>query len=290
MVFFSEEIKRFAGAVVLASVIAVFPCSAGAETATSEFALFKRTISPVWQWGENGILTVPKAAPIGKYNIYVAGAGQEAGEIQGEKLYNSNASLVIGTSDDAEIGYTRRQLIWANGDRTDLESDVFHIKARVLNLADNFLPQLSVGVIGTSLRDNQYTSTKDVLFNPFVVATINVPLFSDSHRVSFTGMAESLYSSNESTETFFNAGVDIALFNNMLILAAEYQGIGKKDLDPVVNAGGKLKLLNVLSIGAGKFNMRKSALEKSATVDKTTSGDNSYTMFFVSLELPLGKK
>jgi len=279
-----ETMKKLLVTLALASLIAILPGIAGAETAAGEFALFKRTNSPAWQWGENGVLTVPKANPIGKYNIYAALAGQDAGQIQGEKLYSTNASLVVGTSEDAEFGYTKRQLIWANGDRTNLESDVFHIKARVLHLADSFMPQVSVGVIGTSLKDNQFTSAKETLFNPFLAATMNIPLFSDRHRLSITGVAESLYSSGESTERFYNAGVDLSLFGNSFILAAEYQGLGSKTSDPIMNAGAKFKFFDALSIGAGKFNMRQSE------IDKSVSSDNSYTMFFVSLALPLGKK
>lgn len=283
MGLFDKRSKRLLGALFISSLIAILPDIAAAETAASEFALFKRTMTPVWQWGENGILTVPKAPPIGKYNIYAALSGQEAGEIQGEKLYNTNASIVIGTSDDAEIGYTRRQLIWKNGDRTDLESDVFHIKTRVINLAEFFIPQLSVGVIGSSLRDNQFTDTKEILFNPFAAATVNIPLFSKKHRMSITGVAETLYSSGEATDAFYDAGLDISFFDNTLTFMAEYQGIDKEAADVILNAGAKLKLFDFLNIGGGMFNMSQSKK------DNSVSQNNAYTMAFVSVELPLGR-
>jgi len=282
MVLPGRRIRGFIGVLSLTFMI-MLPAYVTAETATNEFAMFKRTISPAWLWGENGELTIPKATPIGKYNFYAAMSGQDAGQIQGEKLYNTNTSFVFGTSDDAEIGYTKRQLYWANGDRTDLKSDVFHIKARVLNLAESFIPQLSVGVIGMSLKDNQFTSTSEILFNPFAAATINVPLFSEHHVLSITATAETLYADGESTDTFYNAGADLSLFDRKLIIAVEQQGIGKTDSKSIMNAGVKLKLWDFLSLGAGKFNMSKSA------VDKTISQANSYTMFFVSLELPLGR-
>lgn len=283
MGLFGKRAKRLLGALFIVSLIAILPNMAGAETATSEFALFKRTMTPVWQWGENGILTVPKAAPIGKYNIYAALSGQDAGKIQGEKLYNTNASIVLGTSDDAEIGYTRRQLIWENGDRTDLESDVFHIKTRVLNLAESFIPQLSVGVIGSSLSDNQFTGTKEILFNPFAAATVNIPLFSKRHRLSVTAVAESLYTAGEATDAFYDAGLDLSFFDNTLVLAMEYQGIDKEAADVIMNAGAKLKLFDFLNIGGGMFNMSQSK------ADKSVSQDNAYAMAFVSVELPIGR-
>lgn len=280
---FNAISKRLLGVISLVALFITLPSIAGAETNSSEFALFKRTMTPVWQWGENGLLTVPKAAPIGKYNFYAALSGQEAGAIQGEKLYNTNASVVLGTSDDAEIGYTRRQLIWSNGDRTDLQSDMFHIKARVLNLAENFIPQVSVGVIGTSLKENQFSNTKDILFNPFAAATINIPLFSKRHRMSITGVAETIYSAGESTSSFYDAGLDLSFFDNSLIFMVEYQGISKEAANTIMNAGAKIKLFDMLNIGGGMFNMSQSKANNS--VDEK----NSYAMGFVSLELPFGR-
>lgn len=283
MLLSREKCRNLLGAIFLIALIITMPGIVEAETTSEEFALFKRTISPAWQWGENGVLTIPKATSIGKYNFYAALLGQEAGEIQGEKLYNTNLTVVLGTSDDAEIGYSRRQLIWENLDRTDLDADVFYIKTRVLNLAESMIPQLSVGVIGTSLKDNQFTSTKEILFNPFAAATLSIPLFGEGSRLSVTGVAESLYTGGESTDFFYNAGADLSLFDNMLILAVEYQGIGSETTDAIMNAGVKLKLFDFLSIGAGKFNMSQSV------ADKSVSLENSYMMYFAAVDLAFGR-
>lgn len=94
--------------------VAVILCigSVAAQTGDTQFALFKRTIAPVMRWGENGILTVPKATTLGRANFFIGAMGQKAGTLQGLDLYLTSASVMAGTSDDVELGYTRRQLIW----------------------------------------------------------------------------------------------------------------------------------------------------------------------------------
>ncbi|MFA6366863.1 MAG: hypothetical protein WCX13_06700, partial [Candidatus Hydrogenedentales bacterium] len=145
--------------------------SAVAQTENTEFALFKRTIAPVMRWGENGIMTVPKATTLGKGNFFIGAMGQEAGMLEGLKLYLTSASVMAGTSDDVEFGYTRRQLIWEDLYFSNLSMDTFHLKARFLNFADYFIPQASIGVNAVSLVDNQFSDRNDILFNPYLAVT-----------------------------------------------------------------------------------------------------------------------
>ena len=270
------------GIAALVLLGALTPLVGSAATATADYAMFKRSIAPTYAWGENGVLTIPKAQPIGRYNLYGAASGFDAGSIQGEKVYNTKATFVLGTSEDVEIGYTKNQLIWNNGDRTDLDADVFHLKARILNLSEYFLPQISIGTVGVSMRQNQFTSSSSVLFNPFLVATSRIPLFTESAILSLTVDAEQIYLNGEATSTFYNAGIDLSLFDEVLIVAAEVQGAGKKKADPIVNVAARIKLFEVLSVGAGQYNMTKGAY------DARVPGSSAYFVGFVALQLPLG--
>ncbi len=134
-----------------------------------EFALFKRTVSPVMMWGENGVLTVPKATTVGKGIAYAGVFGQQAGRLNGLDLYLTSATAMIGTSSDVELGYTRRQLIWEDLYFTDMAMDTFHLKARVLDFGEDVMPSVAVGMNGVSLVDNSFTQSSDILFNPYVV-------------------------------------------------------------------------------------------------------------------------
>ena len=71
--------KRFP---LLALALLLCIGSAVAQTEDAEFALFKRTIAPVMRWGENGIMTVPKATTLGKANFFIGVMGQQAGTLR----------------------------------------------------------------------------------------------------------------------------------------------------------------------------------------------------------------
>ncbi|MHB8089708.1 MAG: hypothetical protein ACYDH2_15815, partial [Anaerolineaceae bacterium] len=130
--------------------------SAFAQTAETEFALFKRSVSPVMEWGENGILTIPKATTLGKANFFIGAQGQKAGTLENLDLYLTSASLMAGTSEDVELGYTRRQLIWEDFMFSNISMDTFHLKARFLNFGNYLIPQLAIGMNAVSLVDNKF--------------------------------------------------------------------------------------------------------------------------------------
>ncbi|MCK5157181.1 MAG: hypothetical protein KAQ69_12195, partial [Spirochaetales bacterium] len=144
-----------------------------------EFALFKRTVAPVMMWGENGVLTIPKASTIGRLNSYVGMFGQQAGQLNGLDLYLTSLTVMVGSSEDVELGYTRRQLIWEDFYFTDMAMDTIHLKTRVLDFGEDVMPSVSVGMNGVSLVDNTFANENDILFNPYVVATSYISILPD---------------------------------------------------------------------------------------------------------------
>lgn len=268
---------------LLASMILGGATGAWAGSREASFALFKRSISPVYNWGENGLLTVPKAVTLGKGNFYLAGSAQDAGRIEGDDLYLTALTLMAGTSDDVELGYTRRQFVWDNLDKTDLEMDTFHFKARIFHMTDYFVPQLALGIHAVSLEDNEFSSHKEILFNPYLSATIQIPLGTEKALFSVTGVAEVLYNEGESGEVFYSAGADLGLWET-LYLIAEVQGINRKDEDHIVNFGAKLKS-GWFSLGLGLVN----ALEEKAAEVKEDKEDDLYWIGYAAIEIPLGK-
>lgn len=256
---------------------------AWADTKESQFALFKRNISPVYNWGKNGVITIPKAAPAGKWNIYVAGNAQEAGTIQGDDLYLTAATLMVGTSDDVELGYTMRQFVWDDLDKTDLSMDTYSFKARILHLTDSFFPQISLGVNAISLDENDFSDEEDILFNPYLTATIQMPAFTDKVIFSVTGVAEAIHNEGESSQLFYSAGADLAFFDRLYLLA-EIQGLNKEEDDYIVNAGARLRL-GWFSIGAAAYN----AVKKDITTGESEfTEDSTDFRAFASLNIPLG--
>lgn len=267
---------------LLLSGLLLFCSPASADTSTAEFALFKRSITPVYLWGTNGIVATPQASPVGKHNVYVASMGSNAGTIQGEKLYNTRTTIVIGTSDDVELGYTKNTLYWENGDRTDLDADIFHFKARIFNMAKYFIPQVAVGTLGVSLNANRFDSERDILFNPYITSTVNIPLFTKSIIFSVTFDNEWVYLSGEKTDYVANLGVSISLFNGKILFATEYQGFEEGADSAILNLAITGKI-GGLSVGWGRFNMLGSSVEKDMDLS------NSYTIAYVGYSLPFGK-
>jgi hypothetical protein len=268
---------------LVASTTLLAGMSLSAETIASEFSLFKRVISPSMNWGENGLMLVPKAQPIGKGNINIGITTVDSGQIQGERLYLTTGSLMIGTSDDVEVGVSKRTFIWENGDRSDLQMDSFHLKARVFHLTDYYTPQISVGMNGASVASNDFNNNEDILYNPYIVVTLPIKVVTENFLVSVTGVAERIYNNGEATETVLSAGADMVLYDT-LYLMAEAQGINQDTEDPIVNIGGKLKY-GWLSVGAGLFNISQ---------DKVKAGElgaeenkEQYWMANVNLEIPL---
>lgn len=249
----------------------------------SEFSLFKRVISPSMNWGENGLMTVPKAQPIGKGNINIGVTSVDSGQIQGENLYLTTGTLMIGTSDDVEIGVSKRTFIWENGDRSDIEMDSFHLKARVFNLTDYYTPQVSVGVNGASIASNQFSDQEDILYNPYVAVTLPIRVFTDNFLVSATAVAEKVYNNGESTQMMYSAGADMVLFET-LYLMAEAQGLNQETEDPIMNIGAKLKY-GWISVGAGLFNISKDKMEAGDLGSEENK--EQYWMANVNLNIPL---
>jgi len=273
-----------------------------AGTGELEFALFKRTVSPVMKWGENGILTVPKATTVGRTNAYVGLFGQQAGTIEyaGKpmELYLTSATLMVGSSSDVELGYTRRQLIWEDLYFTDMAMDTFHLKTRVLDFGSNLLPEVAVGMNGVSLVDNTFTNKKDILFNPYVVATSNLALLPDLLELSVTALAETIMSEGEFGVPQFSVGADLKLLD-MFYVFGEAQGIQvdlealnlKKQTEQMINIGAKLKL-GWLSAGVGMFNIIGNLIEADySSGENFTEGfdlENVKYMANVVFEVPLG--
>lgn len=256
-----------------------------AETRESEFALFKRTISPVYKFGENGIILVPKATTQGKWNFYGGVNAQDAGKIEDDSLYLTAASIMVGTSDDVEIGYTSRQFIWDDFDKSDINMDTFHIKARIFHLTDNFIPQVAFGVNAVSINSNEFNADKDILFNPYLSATIQVPLLGETLLLSFTAAIESIYNEGSSGEAFYSCGADLRLFKS-IYLFIEAQGFNKEDEDEIFNVGAKYKFWWV-SLGITVFNAGGNDISTGA---EGFIADKSNVMAHLTVEVPLGKK
>lgn len=258
--------------------------TASAASKQAQFALFKRSISPDYMWGENGVITIPKAMPTGKWNIYAAGNAQDSGTIAGDRLFLTSATLMVGTSDDVEFGFTRRQFIWDNLDKTNLSMDTYSFKARVFHMTDSILPQVALGVNAVSLSENDFQSQKDILFNPYLSATVRVPLFSGKAILSATGVAESIYNEGESSNLFFSAGTDLILFD-MLYLLGEVQGLNKENEDYVVNLGAKVKI-GWFSLGLAGYNVIQKEI---STGEPGFKNDATDLRVYASVEVPLGK-
>lgn len=282
--------KRFP---LLALALLLCIGSAAAQTADTEFALFKRTIAPVMRWGENGILTVPKATTLGKANFFIGAMGQQAGTIEGLDLYLTSATLMAGTSEDVEIGYTRRQLIWEDFYFTNLSMDTFHLKARFLNFGDYFIPQAAIGVNAVSLVDNKFEDRNDILFNPYLAVTSTIPIFTPKILFSITAVAETIMNENQLGTYIFSGGADLNLFD-FLYGFAELQGFNPKtESNEVLNVGVKLRL-GPLSAGVGLFNISVQTGTGDNLIDQYASSlldlANANYMATVALDIRLGKK
>jgi len=271
----------------LLSALAIVACTTvvNAQTNASEFSLFKRIISPAMNWGDNGVMLVPKAQPIGKGVIDLGVTSLDSGQIQGEKLYLTTGTIMIGTSDDVEVGLSKRTFIWENGDRSDIQMDSFHLKARIINFTDYYTPQVSIGVNGVSVAANEFDDNKDILYNPYLVVTIPVRMFTDNFIVSITGVAEKLYSNGEGGETIFSAGADMKLYDTVYLMA-EAQGIGQDEEDPVINIGAKVKY-GWVSFGAGMFNIQQNKV-KDGNINSDENKEQ-YWMVNMNIKIPLLK-
>ncbi len=263
-----------------------------ASTEELEFALFKRTVSPVMKWGENGVLTIPKATTIGRTNVYVGAMGQEAGMLNNLNLYLTSATLMAGSSEDVEIGYTRRQLIWEDFYFTDIAMDTFHLKTRVLDFGANLLPQVALGVNGVSLVDNAFTDKRDILFNPYIAATSKISLLGKFLEISVTGVAETITNQGEFGPMQVSLGADANLLS-FLYVFGELQGFNmEKPNQEVINIGAKARL-GWISAGVGMFNIMR---EKDVTEDivenimsSTFDLENANYMASVIVQVPFGK-
>jgi hypothetical protein len=200
---------------------------------------------------------------------------------------------MAGTSDDVELGYTRRQLIWEDLYFTNLSMDTFHLKTRFLNFGDYFLPQAAIGVNAVSLVDNKFTDRNDILFNPYLAVTSAIPIFTPKMLLSITAVAETIMNENELGTYQFSGGVDLNLFN-FLYGFAELQGFNPNaDSNEVLNVGVKLRL-GGLSVGVGMFNISVQTADTANLIDQYASSlldlANANYMATVALDIRLGKK
>jgi hypothetical protein len=254
------------------------------------------------KWGENGVLMVPKATTVGRTNTYVGLMGQQIGQLIGKDLYLTSLSVMAGTSEDVELGYTRRQIIWEDFYFTDFAMDTFHMKARVLDFNQDLIPEVAVGVNGVSLVDNSFEDTKDILFNPYVAATSNLKIIPDFLELSVTAVGETVMSEGEFGELQFSLGADVQLLD-FLYAFGELQGV-KVDIEnfdisessnEMVNFGAKVKF-GWLTAGAGMFNIIRGSGaddEDQSLVgnieNSTFNFDNAFYMASVIVEIPLGQ-
>lgn len=262
------------------------------QSVEAEFAMFKRIVAPVMKWGVNGILTVPKANTIGKLNFYTAALGQEAGVLENLKLYNSSISFMAGSSEDIELGYTRRQLLWEDFMFSDLSMDTFHLKARILDLGDFYLPQIAIGTNMVSLVDNTFTNKDNILFNVYAAATSTIPIFTPKMTLSLTAVAETIMNEGELGVYQFSGGADLNLFN-VLFAFGEVQGFNPNKVNnEIINVGAKLKI-GPISAGVGLFGISRLADPTGTLLENIESStfdiENARWMATVGIELDLGK-
>ncbi len=265
-----------------------------AEADELEFALFKRTVSPVMKWGENGVLTIPKATTVGRTNIYFGLLGQEAGILNNRTIYLTSATVMAGSSEDVEIGYTRRQIITDDFYFIDFAMDTFHLKARILDFGDNtILPSVAVGMNGVSMVDNAFNNTKDILFNPYIVATSTVKVIDRFLEFSFTALAETIMTDGEFGDPQFSIGADVNLMN-FLFAFGELQGFNPEEPNrEVINIGAKVRL-GWITAGLGMFNIIRDTEDDSGNLmDNYTSStfdlENANYIGSVVVTVPLGK-
>jgi hypothetical protein len=268
-----------------------------------DFALFKRTIAPVMKWGENGVLMVPKATTVGRTNTYIGIMGQQIGTLIEKDLYLTSLSAMAGSSEDVELGYTRRQIIWEDFYFTDFSMDTFHMKARVLDFNQDLIPEVAVGVNGVSLvAGGTFENTKDILFNPYLVATSNLRLIPDFLELSVTAVAETIMSEGEFGKPQFSLGADVQLLN-FLYAFGEVQGVQvdleefdiSKSSNEMINFGAKVKF-GWISAGVGMFNIIRGTSgedEDQSLVGNIENSsfnmDNAFYMASVIVEIPLGQ-
>ena len=256
-----------------------------ADTTSSEWELFKSNISPSMMWGEDSIMLVPKANTLGRGNLYLSTMALDVGKIQNDRLFLTTNTVMLSTSDDVELGYSRRVFVWDNFDYTNIKMDTFHLKARVFHLTDNYIPQLAVGVNLVSIAANKFNKEKDYLYNPYATLTIRAPLGTEKAVLSLTAMAEKVMNEGENSEPKFGGGVDLRLFNHLYFLG-EIVGIDKDGKNGVINAGAKLRL-GWFSFGAGIFNIGRDTVIKENGAANTQN--KRYWMANISINIPFGK-
>lgn len=280
--------KRFAF-ILFCFTTLILPTVVGAETRSVEFALFKKMITPVYKFGENGIITVPKAIPTGQGNVYYAANGQEAGKIQGDQLYMVTESLMIGSSNDVELGITKREFVWETAERSDIEMDSYHFKARAFHIDDDFWPQVAIGVNAVSLKNSSPEGENETLLNPFLAVTMNIP-FADEYAMSISWVVEHVEVNGQTTQRFYSGGVDLKLAD-MFFFMAEAHGLNKEDEDPMVNVGAKLKYgwfhLGVVGFNVNQGNIVENADEYAEEEDDST--DEIKTMYHFAFQIPFGE-
>jgi hypothetical protein len=275
--------NKFLSAALLTLSIDLF-----AGTSASTYALYKQSISPAMSWADNGILTVPKANTIGRNNINFGITSIDSGSINNQKLYLTSATLMLGTSEDVELGYTKKTFIWEDGERSDINMDTIHLKARLLHITDYYTPQIAFGINGASLSGGKVTNAtkEEFLFNPYIAITIPIRVFTDNFIMTFTAVAENIMSEGDSTETFFSGGMDLQIYRDFYLMA-EAHGLNTDDGEPpIVNIGFKYRY-GWMSLGAGLFNISEDKLKEK----KVNASENKeqYWMLHANITIPMGK-
>ncbi len=267
----------------LLAIIFFVSGSASAGSKEEKFSLFKRTISPIYDMGGNGLISVPKATPLDGGTLFAGVNVKEAGKVNNEDIYLVSGSLMVGLFNFLEVGYTNRHFIWDDS-YSDISMDTLSAKARVFNSNATILPDVAVGVNAVSLNGNEFEEEEDVLFNPYVAATFEFPVIENVLDISTTATAETVYNDGDSGDLFFSAGTDIKLFN-FLYLLTEFQGINKEDEDCVVNLGAKAEF-GWLSVGATIYNAIEGEI---GSGDEAITEDSSHYSAYANVKIPFGK-
>ncbi|MFH1429476.1 MAG: hypothetical protein ABIH39_07005 [Candidatus Margulisiibacteriota bacterium] len=221
--------------------------ASGSYSATSglDFAMFKRYASPAYILNENGLLTIPIADTIGKGKIAVAASGINAGEIDGTGVYYSTGTIVFGTSDDVEIGISKKALVYTDDfSRTDIGGVTFHLKLRLVNLGD-FIPKVSIGMVATSLTDENEITKFNTFIDAFAVASSEVTFWGTTFAIH--GGAESGFIGDTRSELFFFAGSSISIID-FINVAGEYVGAKETGEEGIINVTAAIRVYKGLEI------------------------------------------
>ncbi|HAR63656.1 MAG: hypothetical protein DKM50_00105 [Candidatus Margulisiibacteriota bacterium] len=221
-------------------------------TSSLDWNLFKKYNSMIFIPNQNGLLTVPIATTIGKGKIAAGLSSLEAGKISDTKVYYTNAGILLGTSDDVEIGYSKKALVFSDDySRTDIEGANLYLKIKLLDWGD-VVPRIAVGLTATSLTNESDLDKYNTFMNAFAVTSIMFDLF--AARIGLHAGLENGFMGDNQGDPFFFGGATITLFD-FINLCGEYVGANQEGEDGMVNASAGVKLFDILSINVNQLDL-----------------------------------